>query len=145
MSRVVNLDSAGKRRNQCRRTIAEMLRRLGQKSLVDEEALDMVALIVLCLREIGEGIEQSATAWEQRGYWFKAEALRQRWNWTHKNAAQLECMLQEDAAENIPTAVAGLLPHFGDVRINRYVRGPQYWRGCLLRLNQLPRTQIAES
>ncbi len=143
MSRIINLDSAAKRRKQCRRTVAEMLRRLGQKSVVDKEALDMVALIVLCLHEIGEGIEQSATAWEQRGYWFKAEALRQRWNWTHRCAAQLVCLLEEDAAGQIPAAVATFLPHFGDVRINRYVRGPHLWRDCFRRLKQLPQTKKA--
>ena len=144
MSRVVNVDSAAKRRNQCRRTIAEMLRRLGQKALVDDEARDMVALIVLCLQEIDEGIEQSATAWEQRDYWYKAEALRQRWSWTRRNAVQLTTLLHDDAAEQIPLAVAGLFPHFSDVRVNRYVRGPEMWRGCFRRLMSLPRTQMAE-
>lgn len=142
MSRVVNVDSAAKRRHQCRRTIAEMLRRLGQKSLVDDEARDMVALIVLSLHEIDRGIEQSARAWEQRDYWFKAEALRQRWNWTRKHAAQLTSLLHEDAPEQIPAAVAGLFPHFSDVRINRYVRSPDLWRGCYRRLQQLPQTPV---
>lgn len=144
MSRVVNVDSAAKRRNQCRRTIAEMLRRLGQKPLVDDEARDMVALIVLCLHEIDEGIEQSATAWEQRDYWYKAEALRQRWSWTRRNAVRLTSLLHDDAAEQIPVAVASLFPHFGDISVNRYVRSPELWRGCYQRLMQLPRTQMAE-
>ena len=143
MSRVTNLDSAAKRRNQCRRTIAEMLRRLGQKSLVDDEARDMVALIVLSLLEIDEGIEQSARAWEQRDYWYKAEALRQRWSWTRKNAAQLTSMLHQDDTEQIPAALASLFPHFSDVRINRYVRGPDLWRGCYRRLEQLPQSHTA--
>lgn len=143
MSRVTNLDSAAKRRNQCRRTIAEMLRRLGQKSLVDDEARDMVALIVLSLHEIDEGIEQSARAWEQRDYWYKAEALRQRWSWTRRNAARLTSMLHEDDTEQIPAAVGGLFPHFSDIRINRYVRGPDLWRGCYQRLKQLPQSHSA--
>ena len=143
MSRVTNLDSAAKRRNQCRRTIAEMLRRLGQKSLVDDEARDMVALIVLSLHAIDEGIEQSARAWEQRDYWYKAEALRQRWSWTRRNAAQLTSMLHEDDTERIPVAVASLFPHFSDIRVNRYVRGPDSWRGCYQRLKQLPRSHSA--
>ena len=143
MSRVTNLDSAAKRRNQCRRTIAEMLRRLGQKSLVDDEARDMVALIVLSLHEIDEGIEKSARAWEQRDYWYKAEALRQRWSWTRKNAAQLTSMLQDDDREQIPAAVASLFPHFSDVRVNRYVRRPDLWLGCFERLKQLPQSQQA--
>lgn len=145
MSRVTNLDSAAKRRNQCRRTIAEMLRRLGQKSHVDDEACDMVALIVFSLHEIDEGIEQSARAWEQRDYWYKAEALRQRWSWTRRSAAQLVSMLHEDDTEHIPAAVASLFPNFSDIRINRFMRGADLWRGCFQRLKQLPQSQTVGS
>ena len=134
MSRVVNADSVGKRRNQTRRTIAELLRRLSQKPAIDEEARDMLALLVFCLREIDEGIEQSAAVWEGRDYWVKAERLRQRWRWARSSATELREILVEDDRERIPAAIARLLPHFSDVRVNRYVRRPELWRGCYRRL-----------
>jgi hypothetical protein len=84
MSRIINTDSTGKQRNQHRRTIAEMLHQLMQKSNageMDQEVQDMLATIVFSLREIDEGIEQSSQAWEKRDYWMKAEELRQRWSW----------------------------------------------------------------
>ena len=68
MSRVINIDNPTKRRNQNRRTIAELLRRLSQKSAVDEETKDMAATIVLSLKEISAGVEQTALAWEKRDY-----------------------------------------------------------------------------
>ena len=136
MSRVINVDSAAKRRNQTRRTIAELLRRLGQKPDMDEEARDMLALIVFCLQDIDEGIETSATVWEGRNYWFKAEELRQRWSWARKGAAQLRDLLQKDEPGQIPVLIASLLPHFADVRVNRYVRQPHLWQGCHQRLLQ---------
>ncbi len=46
MGRVINTDSTGKRRNQNMRTAAEILRRLSQKSAVDEDVKDMVAMLV---------------------------------------------------------------------------------------------------
>lgn len=134
MSRVVNVDSVGRRRNQTRRTIAELLRRLSQKRAVDEDARDMLALIVFCLREIDEGIEQSAIVWEGRDYWVKAERLRQRWRWASDNSGQLAKALIEDDRERIPAAIAGLLPHFSDLRVSRLMRSPQLWRGCYQRL-----------
>ena len=81
MSRVINPDSAGKQRTQLMRTTAEILRRLSQKSEIDAEVKDMVATLVFCFREIDEGIDVSATAWEKRDYWVKAEEFRQRWSW----------------------------------------------------------------
>lgn len=134
MSRVVNVDSVGKRRNQTRRTIAELLRRLSQKAAVDEDARDMLALIVFCLHEIDEGIEQSAAVWEGRDYWVKAERLRQRWRWAGSTATLLREILVADDRERIPLAIATLLPHFSDIRINRHVRRPELWRGCYRRL-----------
>ena len=136
MSRVVNVDSTGKRRNQVRRTIAELLRRLSQKSSLDEEARDMLALMVFCLHEIDEGIEQSALVWEKRNYWVKAEELRQRWRWTNRCATDLQKILRNDEPGQVPLVIADLLPHFRDVRINRYTRKPELWRDCYRRLLQ---------
>ena len=134
MSRVVNLESTGKRRNQLRRTIAELLRHLSRKPGLDEEAQDMLALLVFSLYEIDAGIEQSAEAWEKRNYWVKAEELRQRWRWVSRSADQLrELLLNGDSAQ-VPAAIAPLLPHFSDLRINRTMRKPALWRGCYQRL-----------
>ena len=83
MSRVINTDSTGKKRNQNMRTGAELLRHLSQKNTIDDEAKDMLALLIYCLREIDEGIDSSAQAWEKRDYWMKAEEFRQRWRWGH--------------------------------------------------------------
>lgn len=136
MSRVVNVDSTGKRRNQVRRTIAELLRRLSQKPQLDEEARDMLALLVFSLCEIDAGIEQSARVWENRNYWVKAEELRQRWRWASKHADQLRNILICDEPDELPLVIAALLPHFSDVRVNRYMRKPGLWRDCYRRLLQ---------
>jgi len=136
MSRVINLDSTGKRRNQLRRTIAELLRRACQKPAFDEDARDMLAMIVFCLQEMGDGIEQSARAWEGRNYWVKAEELRQRWRWVHQDAARLRRLLYHDEPGQLPEVMASLLPHFSDVRIKRSMRKPDLWRGSYRRLLQ---------
>ena len=78
MSRVINTDGPGKRRNQLMRTCAELLRRLSQKQEIDADSKDMLALLTYCLREIEAGIDESALAWEKRDYWMKAEEFRQR-------------------------------------------------------------------
>ncbi len=136
MSRVINVDSTGKRRNQVRRTIAELLRRLSQKPQLDEDARDMLAMLVFCLCEIDDGIEQSAQVWENRNYWVKAEELRQRWRWARRHAEQLREILVSDEPGELSPLIAALLPHFSDVRINRYVRKPGLWRDCYRRLLQ---------
>ncbi|MBN1201222.1 MAG: hypothetical protein JXJ20_05135 [Anaerolineae bacterium] len=134
MSRVVNTNSPGKQRNQLMRTAAELLRRLSQKAELDEEAKDMAALLVFCLKEISDGIDSSAAVWEKRDYWIKAERLRQRWSWSGSAAARLEGVILNEAWEAIPGMMGGLLEYFADIKIVKFTRPPSVWQGAYQRL-----------
>jgi hypothetical protein len=134
MSRVVNTNSPGKIRNQLMRTCAELLRHLSQKSEIDAEAQDMAAQLVFCLREIEDGIEASAMAWEKRDYWVKAERLRQRWVWAGNIAAKLEGLIRNGTWENMPAIMLGLVEHFSDIKIAKFTRNASEWAGAYQRL-----------
>jgi hypothetical protein len=134
MSRVINTDSTGKKRNQNMRTGAELLRRLSQKTTLDDEAYDMVAQLVYCLREIEEGIDQSARAWEKRDYWMKAEEFRQRWYWVGDMADQLQTQVFNDDWDRLPQMMIKLLPYFSEIKVNKYMRKEGFWEGCYQRL-----------
>ena len=134
MGRVINTDSAGKQRNQLMRTAAEILRRLSQKQQLDDEARDMVAALVFLFREIDEGIEASAAAWEKRDYWMKAEELRQRWSWPGRMADQLQAIVFQDDWQQLPPMMVKLLPYFNDIKITKLTRGESEWIGSLTRL-----------
>ena len=134
MSRVIHVDSPGKRRNQARRSIAEILRLLSRKGQIDDEARDMTALVVYCLRAVDEGIEASAEVWESRDYWLKADQLRDRWGWTGHAAARLEQLIRDDAWETLPAIMASLAEHFADIRITKMTRSAEAWTGAYDRL-----------
>lgn len=130
MSRVINTESPGKIRNQLRRTCAELIRHLSQKQAVDDEAKDMTAYLVQCLWKIDQGIDDSATSWEKRDYWMKAERLRQRWSWVGREAANLEEAIRSEAWDRLPELLLNLLPHFADVKITRFTRSADLWAGA---------------
>jgi hypothetical protein len=134
MSRVVNTNNPGKLRNQLMRTAAELLRHLSQKTSLDDEAKDMTALLVYCLREIDDGIEASALAWEKRDYWIKAEQLRQRWMWTGKAVASLETVIRTEAWETLPGVMAELFGYVADIKITKFTRSSSAWEGAYERL-----------
>lgn len=134
MSRVVNVNSPGKIRNQRMRTAAELLRHLSQKTELDDDAKDMAAQLVFCLREIDEGIDASAEAWEKRDYWIKAEQLRQRWGWTGNAAARLEGVILTQAWDTLPGIMMGLFEHFADIKITKLTRDRSEWQGAYERL-----------
>ncbi len=134
MGRVINPDSTGKQRNQLMRTSAEMLRALTQKSEFDDDAKDMAATIVFCLREIDEGIESSAQAWEKRDYWNKAEELRRRWLWPGSVADELAGILISEDWQRLPAMLVKMLPYFAEIKITKLTRKADEWRGAYMRL-----------
>jgi hypothetical protein len=134
MSRVVNVNNPGKIRNQFMRTAAELLRHLSQKTELDNEAKDMAASLVYCLRGIDDGIEASAQVWEKRDYWMKAEQLRQRWGWAGNASASVENVIRKEAWDSLPAVIAGLFEHFAEIKITKLTRDPSEWQGAYQRL-----------
>lgn len=134
MSRVINTDNPGKRRNQLMRTSAELLRRLSQKDKIDDEAKDMLALLIFSLRQIDQGIDDSARAWEKRDYWIKAEEFRQRWHWAGLMADELNSIVIAENWQKLPALMAKLLPRFADIKITKLTRKENIWDGCYARL-----------
>lgn len=134
MSRIINTESTTKIRNRNRRTIAEILRQLSQKPGIDSEAKDMLATIVYLLREIHEGVDQSARAWEKRDYWMKAERFLREWTWAPEIAANLDDVLRNEAWDLVPELIADLYPRFADVQIKTMTRKADTWRGAYARL-----------
>ena len=134
MSRVINVNSPTKIRNHHRRTIAEILRHLSLKQTFDDEAKDMAAFIVFALQEMYDVSEQSAAAWEKRGYWMKAERFLRDWRWSIEMAANLDDVLRHEAFDLLPELIAGLFPRFADIQLKRMLRKPITWQGAYQKL-----------
>lgn len=142
MGRVINPDSAGKQRSALMRTCAELVRRISQKTEIDDETKDMLSLMVFCLREIEQGIDVSASAWEKRDYWTKADELRTRWSWTGATADELQALIFDERWEDLPTMLVKLFPRFSDIKITKLTRKESLWEGShLLLLREKPPTK----
>jgi len=128
MGRVINLSNPARRRNQSRRTIAEILRHLMLKRELDEEAKDMAATLVFALRSIAETIEGSTVAWEKRNYYLKADRFRRQWEWVPLFADRLQKLVVSDRWEQLPRELAMLAPYFQDVTITKLTRSPATWQ-----------------
>ena len=142
MSRVINVNNPTKIRNQHRRTIAEILRRLSQKPEMDLEAKDMAAMLVYLLREINSGVHQSIEAWEKRGYWMKAERFLRQWEWTAESAANIEDVLRNNAWDLLPNLLAELFGQFADIQIKSMTRKSSAWRGAYQKLMSEPPSEL---
>lgn len=134
MSRVITTQGPGRERQHLRRTIAEALRRLVEKSGLDGEARDLTALIVFCLRGIEDTVERAAVAWEKRNYYLKADRFRSEWAWAGRMADRLAEALRGERWDELPPLLAQLFPHFADIRVIRMTRSPSLWKGAYARL-----------
>ncbi len=142
MSRVIHTNSPSKRRNRDRRTIAELLRRLSQKSEIDDDAKNMSATILFALRSIREGVDQTAAAWEKRDYWMKAERFLRQWDWIAEIAANIEDVIRNDAWDLMPELLVDLFPHFADIQVKSMTRKPSEWDGAYQRLMAEPPREL---
>jgi hypothetical protein len=134
LSRVINTNGPGPRRNQARRTIAEALRHLRGKPALDAEAKDLAAVIVLALREVSQTVEESATAWDDRDYYLKADRFRRDWMWAGQCERELTPLIREGRWDDLPPALAKVLPHVADITITKFTRGADVWTGAYARL-----------
>lgn len=135
MGRVINTNNPGKRRNAAMRTIAEILRRLGQhQGSINDDVRDMVAMIVFCLKEIDDTVIESIEAWEKRGYWQKADKFQVEWMWAEQSASRIERMLKSENWNELPEIMIKLFPHFSDIEIKTMTRNEKEWQGCYDRL-----------
>ena len=134
MSRVINSNSPGKRRGHLMRTVAEIQRRLLQKSSVDGEVKDMLALAVFCLREIGSTVQETSEAWDERGYWKKAAEFELEWEWASETADEIEAILRREDWDKLPELIMSLAGRVTKIKITRLTRNRNLWEGCFLRL-----------
>lgn len=134
MGRLIAADSTSTVRQRWRRTIAEALKHLMAKRELDEEVKDLSALIVFALREIGAGVEQSATVWDKKHYYIKADHLRADWEWTGRAAERMTRLIRVDDWMRLPVVLAELAPRFADVSVNQFTRSDKLWRGAYKRL-----------
>jgi hypothetical protein len=131
---VISTEAPGKTRSQHRRTIAEALRLLSAKAQLDGEAKDLAALIVFCLHGIADTVDQTIDAWEKRNYYLKAERFREQWRWLDGVADELSSIIYEGRWDQLPVALASLMPRFADVNVKKLTRKPSLWKGAYERL-----------
>lgn len=140
MARLIHTGTTpAKRRHAHRRSCAEVLRLLAQRRLndhFDTEAKDMAAFLVFNLRGIYQTINESAQAWDDKNYWKKAEALRERWRWSQTAARELEALILNDDWGQIPPRLIDLVPRFSDVTVRSLTRNADWWCGALRALRR---------
>jgi hypothetical protein len=131
MARIIETgETPARKRHAHLRSCAEVLRLLAQRPAFGAEERDMAAFLVFSLRGIWQTIDESANAWDDRNYWKKSEALREKWRWSRTAADQLEAHLLAGHWHAVPPLLISLIPHFHDITITTLTRDADWWCGA---------------
>ncbi len=61
------------------------------------------------LHLVAASVEATALAWEQRGYWAKADGFRREWSWIESAREDLHAAIQAETPAAADSVVASLL------------------------------------
>lgn len=136
MGNLINPDGVGKRRDRLTKAAVMALRALAAHRRVNDETRDLVAFLVLTLKQVDETIDETCNAWEKRDYWIKADQFRQQWAWTAPTAAKFEQAVLENKWQLIPQAVPELAQRLSNVTPPKRPKEGTPWNGAYAHLIQ---------
>lgn len=134
MSRYINPETGGKERGRLTKMIVLAIRELMSQQSVSDTSYDLVAFIILALREVYQTIDSSVTAWEKKGYWLKADRYRLEWEWSEAFARNLNSALQKDDWGSVALLSAQIAQKLGDIQIGARHRLGTPWVGAYAHL-----------
>lgn len=129
MSRVFRAETGARRRQRMMRGMASVLRYAGNHQADEDEQRDLLAYVYFALAEIVESVDQSASAWEKRGYWVKADRFRADWRWSVDCLASAEDALRDPGQADSVDVLASLLTPLKDVQPYKRPSDQPAWRG----------------
>ena len=123
MSRMIKLDGSGKERTLLTRSVLRAIQELMRQTEVDDKTRDLASFIVLALEAIHQTIDQSVQAWENRGYWLKADRFRLEWEWAGLLADKMRQAIFTDDWDTVAVTAVKVSPRLEHVQLPK--RQPQ--------------------
>jgi hypothetical protein len=130
VSRIIKSSTPGKVRNKLSKAIVVTIREFMRQSEPNDDTRDMIAFIILALRQIADGIEKSVIAWEKRDYWVKADKYRMDWAWVTPKANELEQDLKAEDWGQIAGHLVTLMDRFNNIKVSDKHRMGKPWVGA---------------
>jgi hypothetical protein len=129
LARIVRPESAARTRERILQSTSLAIRYAATQSQGSGDRHDVLAFIVLALHEIAESVDTSATAWEKRGYWLKADRFRRDWIWVEQVRLKIENALREQDLAAAGDGVGQLSGHLAGVKIPTQMQRSTPWQG----------------
>ena len=130
MARLIKLETAGKERTRLTKAVLIAIRELMRQTQPDETTRDLAAFISLALDAIAETIDASVGAWENRGYWVKADRFRMDWAWASRLADNMRQAVLTDDWLKVAQTTAQVAERLNGIKIPQRHRMGTPWVGA---------------
>ena len=130
MTQIINRSTPGKDRARLSKAIVIAIRKFMRQNKPDQQTKDIVAFVILALKQISEGIDNSVAAWEKRGYWVKADKYRMDWQWTGVTAEKLNSAFRKENWTEIAPIMLEIISHFDTIKISNQHRMGTPWKNA---------------
>jgi hypothetical protein len=129
MSRVIRPESGAATRKKLLRHVSSAIKQAASGTTTEGEQLDILAFLALSLTQVEQSVQQTVTAWEDRGYWVKADRFNLDWGWAGRNRAALEEALMRSDFIGAAQVAVDIATHLTDY--NPYKTSPRQrpWQG----------------
>ncbi len=129
MSRIINSESAGKERTRLTKVVVISVRELLRQQEVSDLSRDLIACVLRSLDTIYETIDASVEAWEDRGYWVKADRFRMEWQWTKIMADKMRPLVYEENYGELVPLMVQTMQALASVKVSENHRFGTPWVG----------------
>ena len=137
MTQIIKTSTPGKERSRLSKAIVITIRNFMRQESPDDETNDMLAFIILALKEISDGIDKSVAAWEKRGYWVKADQYRLEWQWAGEMATKLQTAFQKEDWQKIAGLLIETMEKFSNIKVSDRHRMGKPWKNAFANYDQL--------
>lgn len=110
--------------------VAHSLNWAAQSNDQDGDIKDVSAFIILGLKEIVDSVDQSASAWEKRDYWLKADKFRLDWIWAEHSLRQLSHALEAEDWGELAAGLGALAGHISEIKVPQKMKTSRPWVGA---------------
>ena len=137
MSRIIHTDSPARNRKRLLKTLASAYQYFIQEKTTVEQQKDLCAFALLTLKALCESIDRTATAWEKRDYWLKADRLRNEWKWSSKAYDEIQAALITNNVTAALHCFDTLSGHLNSIVLPRKRSGRNLWQGAWVKWKQI--------
>lgn len=130
MSRVIRSESGSQARMKMLKQVAYALQASMGEEKTQEEQNDLLAFMLAALERVASSVDQSASAWEKRGYWLKADRFRRDWSWVSQSIDSLSAALREEDGGAAAIACSLIAPHIQNIKVPKRMQVQRPWEGA---------------